>query len=231
MCLCLELERNIMRLVTGSEDGYRLSAQGGRAHLKEELERIDPQWTALVWPLQPGCDPDDAFSSVPYEKGFALLCYLESLVGEGPFRAFAKKYIQQYKFGTITSGEFRDFFCGHFSDRSELRRLDWELLLCRPGPPSHPLPDLTNPLSQAAEALVERIRAYDLSPSAVQFDPIQEWPTEQKTLLLDLLLESPTALAEPTLHVLDSQFHLSASNNAEVKFRWQMLCLKSGADW
>ena len=26
-------------------------------------------------------DPDDSFSSVPYEKGFAFLCYLESLVG------------------------------------------------------------------------------------------------------------------------------------------------------
>lgn len=30
-----------------------------------------------------GVDPDDAFSSVPYEKGFALLYYLECLVG-GP---------------------------------------------------------------------------------------------------------------------------------------------------
>ena len=30
-----------------------------------------------------GIDPDDSFSCVPYEKGFALLYYLESLVG-GP---------------------------------------------------------------------------------------------------------------------------------------------------
>ena len=28
-----------------------------------------------------GVDPDDAFSSVPYEKGFALLYLLETLVG------------------------------------------------------------------------------------------------------------------------------------------------------
>lgn len=36
--------------------------------------------------LQPslhGIDPDDAFSSVPYEKGYAFLYYIESLVG-GP---------------------------------------------------------------------------------------------------------------------------------------------------
>ena len=30
-----------------------------------------------------GIDPDDAFSTVPYEKGFNLLMYLEQLLG-GP---------------------------------------------------------------------------------------------------------------------------------------------------
>ncbi len=35
-----------------------------------------------------GIDPDDAFSSVPYEKGFALLYYLEQLVG-GPGQYFS----------------------------------------------------------------------------------------------------------------------------------------------
>ena len=38
--------------------------------------------TALC-PKLDGVDPDDAFSAVPYEKGFNLLYYLETLVG-GP---------------------------------------------------------------------------------------------------------------------------------------------------
>lgn len=38
--------------------------------------------TNLVPSLQ-DIDPDDAFSSVPYEKGFALLYHLEELLG-GP---------------------------------------------------------------------------------------------------------------------------------------------------
>lgn len=41
--------------------------------------------TNLVPSLQE-VDPDDAFSSVPYEKGFALLYHLEELVG-GPGNA------------------------------------------------------------------------------------------------------------------------------------------------
>ena len=40
--------------------------------------------TALV-PNLKGVDPDDAFSSVPYEKGFALLYHLETILG-GPGR-------------------------------------------------------------------------------------------------------------------------------------------------
>jgi leukotriene-A4 hydrolase len=38
-----------------------------------------------------GIDPDDAFSAVPYEKGFSLLTYLTDIAG-GPdqFEDFAK---------------------------------------------------------------------------------------------------------------------------------------------
>jgi leukotriene-A4 hydrolase len=42
-----------------------------------------------------GGDPDDAFSRVPYEKGFYFLYYLQQLVG-GPkaFAPFVKDYLQ-----------------------------------------------------------------------------------------------------------------------------------------
>ena len=39
-----------------------------------------PGLTALV-PDLTNVDPDDAFSSVPYEKGFSLLVMIEQLVG------------------------------------------------------------------------------------------------------------------------------------------------------
>ena len=42
----------------------------------------DDQFTELV-PNLVGVDPDDAFSSVPYEKGSSLLMYLEEKLG-GP---------------------------------------------------------------------------------------------------------------------------------------------------
>ena len=35
-------------------------------------------------------DPDDAFSRIPYEKGFSLLWYLQSIFGVEKFEAFLK---------------------------------------------------------------------------------------------------------------------------------------------
>ena len=37
-------------------------------------------FTSMI-PNLAGLDPDDAFSSIPYEKGFALLYQLETLMG------------------------------------------------------------------------------------------------------------------------------------------------------
>ena len=132
-------------------------AQGGWKHLVDDMVHIGPEWTSLVWPLTPGSDPDDAFSSVPYEKGFALLAYLESLVGEPDFKVFVKAYIAKFQFGTLTSGEFRDFFCEHFQGRDAIAGLDWNTLLTAPGLPAHPSVDLSNRLSDAAHSLVQSV--------------------------------------------------------------------------
>ena len=41
-----------------------------------------------------GVDPDDAFSSVPYEKGFNFLFYLESLLGEEAMNGLLKAHCE-----------------------------------------------------------------------------------------------------------------------------------------
>lgn len=74
-----------------SDDITRMtSAQGGS------------KFTGLIWLLGEGEDPDDAFSTVPYEKGFNLLNYLENLVGEPLFMEFVKQYLQRYVFTVAT---------------------------------------------------------------------------------------------------------------------------------
>jgi leukotriene-A4 hydrolase len=47
----------------------------------------DHEFTKLV-PTLKGEDPDDAFSTIPYEKGFTFLFYLENLIGKEKFDRF-----------------------------------------------------------------------------------------------------------------------------------------------
>ena len=72
-----------------------LFPKSGWKGLVDDINRqhSDPS-TCLVWALNGG-DPDDFFSSVPYEKGFNLLYYLESIVGTEQFEKFAGEYINR----------------------------------------------------------------------------------------------------------------------------------------
>jgi Peptidase family M1 domain len=69
---------------------YRqFSAIIGWNSLMNSVEQLgcDHEFTKLL-PNLMGKDPDDAFSSVPYEKGFTFLYHLETLVGKQNFDAF-----------------------------------------------------------------------------------------------------------------------------------------------
>jgi leukotriene-A4 hydrolase len=112
------LERKITSKVKNNVEVGRLSSQIGYQHLKESVQGFageDERFTQLAWPLK-GEDPDHAFSSVPYEKGFNLLNYLETIIGTENFDQFAKAYIDKFKFGTVSTGEFRDFFVQFVQD-------------------------------------------------------------------------------------------------------------------
>ena len=47
-------------------------------------------YTCLVIKNNGDIDPDDAFSRIPYEKGFSLLWYLQTIFGVEKFEAFLK---------------------------------------------------------------------------------------------------------------------------------------------
>lgn len=67
------IERKILTALHGGDEGvFHFSAESGSLALASSVEgflaRGQPEFTKLVPDLS-GVDPDDAFSSVPYEKG------------------------------------------------------------------------------------------------------------------------------------------------------------------
>jgi leukotriene-A4 hydrolase len=82
------LERRIAGAIHG-EEHRDFSAIIGWKALQDSVERYgeDHEFTKLIVDLK-GKDPDDAFSSIPYEKGFTFLYYLEKLVGKEKWDKF-----------------------------------------------------------------------------------------------------------------------------------------------
>lgn len=54
-----------------------------------------------------GIDPDDAFSTVPYEKGFNFLYYLEQILGEENFAVLLKEWLKKYARITADSEDWK----------------------------------------------------------------------------------------------------------------------------
>lgn len=85
------LERKILGHMYG-EPTLQFHAAQGAVDLTEAVSRMGAEhpFTCLVPDLSGGLDPDDAFSKIPYEKGFYFLYHLQDLVGTEGFESFMK---------------------------------------------------------------------------------------------------------------------------------------------
>lgn len=231
-------ERQIMKKLKGPAY-YALEALIGLKALHESIEAFghDCPLTNLR-PRLEGIDPDDAFSSVPYEKGFNFLTYLENLVGEAHFAVFMKTYIKNFAYQSITSEDFRSYFLGYFSAPSfqtavapetdsvaaRIATVDWERWFNTPGEPlvhNH----FDKALASAAEALAQHWAHF--KGGAPSFDAsIASWESKQVIYFLEKL-ESSCPLPPATIDAINAQYNFVASKNAEVLNKYFMVLLRS----
>ena len=62
----------------------------------EEFGPLHPFTHLVIRDPTGSTDPDDSFSSIPYEKGFSLLWHVQSLVGIAKFESFLKGEQQRF---------------------------------------------------------------------------------------------------------------------------------------
>ncbi|RVE56809.1 hypothetical protein OJAV_G00225040 [Oryzias javanicus] len=180
--------------------------------------------TNLVPSLQ-DVDPDDAFSSVPYEKGFALLYHLEELLG-GPevFMGFVKSYIQLFAYGSATSEDWKNYLFSYFKDQAEvLQRVDWNAWMFTPGmPPVKPQYDTT--LADACISLSQRwISATEPDLGGFSQSDVKTLSSHQLIEFLSLLLQEDPL---PLTHVKKMQETVQAAD-WPIPLRWLKLCVRS----
>jgi leukotriene-A4 hydrolase len=222
------LQRKIMARMKKDVKFFDFDAIGGVCHLEDDMKILDEDFQRLI-PNITGCDPDDAFSGVPYEKGFSFLLSLERRVGSPAFEDFAKAYLKRFKFLTITSAEFRTFFESYFAPGDQFKDFDWDVWFHEPGMPKE-MPLLDRTLSSASEKLAADWVAFDKGDaSKVPELDISGWITNQTTCFLDAVIttveKEGVALKSFTTMKMDETYGFSRTQNSEILFRFCKLAV------
>ncbi|OJJ58413.1 hypothetical protein ASPSYDRAFT_89166 [Aspergillus sydowii CBS 593.65] len=224
------LERRILAAIHGEK--YRhFSAIIGWKSLRDSVERYghDHEFTKLV-PTLKGDDPDDAFSSIPYEKGFNFLFYLENLIGKDKFDRFIPHYFTTFKGKSLDSYEFKSTFLSFFGPDAEvskiLQEVDWDAWFYKPGLP--PKPDFDTSLADVVYELANKWRTLPESSFHPQPSDIQGLTANQLVVFLEQVLLFEQPLTADLSKIMGQVYGLAKSENIEVSNLYFQIGLKAG---
>ncbi len=211
-------ERRIKGAIFGSASaalGWAL----GQKDLDDSLARfVDrPELTRLRTHLE-GIDPDDAFSSIPYEKGARFVVALEQALGASDFDAFVKAYMAEFRFQSITTEQFCAFV--EAKHPGLLARVDAETWLHGEGMPED-APRFDSPELAAIQALADGW-AEGRRPEA---DRLRAWSPAE---LLVFLQRLPGTLSHEDCAWLDGELGLTGRGNMEILVQWLVLATGAG---
>ncbi|KII94452.1 hypothetical protein PLICRDRAFT_102250 [Plicaturopsis crispa FD-325 SS-3] len=195
-----------------------------------KLYEKQPKYQRLVIDFETGEDPDDAYSSIPYEKGANFLLHLErTLGGLDVFLPYARDYINTFTGKSITTDQWKDHLFAYFEkyaggEKMEaLHSVDWNAWLYGEGLtlPVELEYDVT--LAKQAYALAERWDASrsvtDVSQLDFQAADIEGFNSNQKIVFLERLQSYPPLPSSHIAH-LGTLYKVSSTNNAEIRLRF-----------
>ncbi len=176
-----------------------------------------PELTRLRTEME-GVDPDEAYSTVPYEKGYLFLRRLEELAGRDRWDRFLRAYLERFRFQSIVTDDFLRFLDERLpgvSARAGAKR--W---IDGPGLP----PDAPRPQSRRLDELREMARRVGEGVLPDENAAVRLQPTE-----LLVFLQSLPELPPEVCDQLDSLLGLSRRRSLELRHTFVLVQLRAGA--
>ncbi|KAF7198402.1 Leucine aminopeptidase 2, partial [Pseudocercospora fuligena] len=228
------LERRLQADIHGGDQHRDFSAIIGWKALTDSIEQFgeDHEFTKLIPDLK-GKDPDDAFSSVPYEKGFNFLYHLEKLVGKDKWDRFIPHYFTTFKKRSVDSYEFKATLLSFFESDKEaskkLNDLDWDTWFYKPGFPPKPNFDTTLadiPLNLAKDWQALNDGKSDFKPSKKD---IADFNSNQSVVFLEAVQTWEKPLKTDLVDLMGDIYSFAGSKNVELVSRYFVAGLQAGA--
>ncbi|HVF48949.1 MAG TPA: M1 family metallopeptidase [Pyrinomonadaceae bacterium] len=214
------LERRIVEAVYGRPRAD-MEAVLGRRTVEEEMATLEDKDEILHVDLR-GRDPDEGFTTVPYEKGALFLRHLEETFGRPRFDAFLRGYFQRFAFQSITTEDFEDYLRKNLLDKYPrlATRVPVEEWIERAGfPASAPRP--ASPAFARVERQAQSFTRGDIAAARIQ---TAGWTTHE---WLHFLKSLPDELDARKMQELDNAFRLTRSGNNEVAFQWLLMAIRN----
>lgn len=216
------VQSRIVEAVYGKEmaDMERMIDQTG---LKAEIaDTPEAQQVLALAPLG-NLDPDEALSSVAYDKGAWFLQFLEQRVGREVFDAFLRGWFDSQAFKSTDTDTFVAYLQAELLARHPEAVTAQELdeWINKPGiPATAPAPGSRN------FAVVDTARIALLGSGNLPVKQITDaWATQEWVHFISGLDKTQPV---ERLAQLDAAYHLSGTPNGEIAMRWYPLAIRSG---
>jgi len=196
-----------------------------QAGLREEIANTPQAQQVLALAPLGELDPDQALSSVAYDKGAWFLQFLEQRFGREVFDAFLRGWFDSQAFGSTDTDAFLAYMNTELVAKNPhaVTADELDAWINQPGIPS------TAPKAVSRNfAIVDSARiAVQASGDLPKQQVTGEWVTQEWVHFISGLGQTvdPALLAK-----LDKAYGLTGTSNGEIAMRWYPLAIRSGYD-
>ena len=247
------IERMLQKFLHG-EPARGFSFVIGQAALHEALKGYanTPKYQRLVVDFEYGEDPDDAYSSIPYEKGSNFIYYLEGILGGlDAFLPYVRDYVETFTGKSITTWDWKAHLLNYFEkngtveQNAALAKVDWNAWFYGEGMQLPVQPTYDESLAKGPHDLAAKwdaSRVIDAKLLTFKKEDIASFNGNQNSMILLLpfsaranvglsvvfleKLASYPALPSSHISVLGPLYGFSTTQNAEIRMRFYQVALK-----